>query len=163
MKQLVFAEPGKLEWQDVPDPIPGPGQAVVRPLAVSRCDLDVAMAAFGIFPGPFPVGHEIAAEVVDVGPGVRRIKPGQRVAVPFQVSCGTCEPCRERHYAACEPNQARAGATAAGSPTCLWCPPPTTCCWPRRSRSAMSRRPPPPTTPRRLSHRRRRPSGKAGR
>lgn len=79
-------------------------------MAVSRCDLDIAMAAFGIFPGPFPVGHEIAAEVVEVGAGVERIKPGQRVAVPFQVSCGTCAPCNERHYAACKPNQARAGA-----------------------------------------------------
>ncbi len=110
MKQLVFVEPGRIEWQDAPDPEPGPGHAVVRPLAVSRCDLDIAMAAFGIFPGPFPVGHEIAAEVLSVGAGVKRITPGQRVAVPFQVSCGTCAPCSERHYAACEPHQARAGA-----------------------------------------------------
>lgn len=110
MQQLVFVGPGRLEWQDAPDPEPGPGQAVVRPLAVARCDLDIAMAAFGIFPGPFPVGHEIAAEVVAVGAGVKRIKSGQRVAVPFQVSCGTCAPCGKRHYAACEPHQARAGA-----------------------------------------------------
>ncbi len=110
MRHLVFAEPARIEWEETPDPQPGPGEAVVRPLAVARCDLDIAMAAFGIFPGPFPVGHEIAAEVIDVGPGVERIKPGQRVAVPFQVSCGTCRQCDERHYAACEPNQARAGA-----------------------------------------------------
>jgi len=110
VRQLVFVEPGKLEWQDTPDPQPGAGQAIVRPLAVSRCDLDAAMATFGIFPGPYPVGHEIAAEVLAVGAGVMRVRPGQRVAVPFQVSCGTCRPCAERHYAACEPNQARAGA-----------------------------------------------------
>ena len=110
MKHLVFVEPGTLEWQHAPDPEPGPGQAVVRPLAVSRCDLDIAMAAFGIFPGPYPVGHEIVGEVVAVGPGVTGVRPGQRVSVPFQVSCGTCQPCFERHYAACEPNQARAGA-----------------------------------------------------
>ncbi len=110
MKHLVFVGPGVVEWWESPDPEPGPGQVVVRPLAVARCDLDVAMAAFGIFPGPFPVGHEIAAEVVGVGPGVRRFTPGQRVAVPFQVSCGTCRQCDERHYAACEPHQARAGA-----------------------------------------------------
>ena len=107
---LVFTEPGSLEWQQAPDPEAGFGQVLVRPLAVSRCDLDIAMAAFGIFPGPFPVGHEIAAEVVEVGPGVTRVRTGQRVAVPFQVSCGTCRPCSDRRYAACEPNQARAGA-----------------------------------------------------
>ncbi|MBU3687765.1 MAG: alcohol dehydrogenase [Mycobacterium sp.] len=110
MKHLVFIRPGTLEWQQAPDPEPGVGDAVVRPLAVSRCDLDTAMAGFGIFPGPYPVGHEIAAEVVAVGPGVTRLRPGQRVAVPFQVSCGTCRFCSERHYAACLPNQARAGA-----------------------------------------------------
>lgn len=110
MQQLVFVEPGRIEWQDAPDPEPELGQAVVRPLAVSRCDLDIAMAAFGIFPGPFPVGHEIAAEVIAVGAGVKRVTTGQRVAVPFQVSCGTCAPCGQRHYAACEPHQARAGA-----------------------------------------------------
>lgn len=110
MRQLVFTGPGALEWQDAPDPTAGVGAAVVRPLAVSRCDLDVAMAAFGLFPGPFPVGHEIAAEVIEVGPGVERVTVGQRVAVPFQVSCGTCRSCGDRRFAACEPHQAKAGA-----------------------------------------------------
>lgn len=110
MRHLLFTEPGRLEWQQVPDPEPAAGQALVRPLAVARCDLDVPMAAFGLFPGPFPVGHEIAAEVAEVGAGVQRLAPGMRVAVPFQVSCGTCRACAERRYAACEPHRARAGA-----------------------------------------------------
>lgn len=110
MRHLVFVEPGRLEWQDAPDPEPGPGQAVVRPLAVSRCDLDAAMAGFGIFPGPYPVGQEIAAEIVAVGDGVTHIQEGQRVAVPFQVSCGRCSACTGGRYAACDPYYARAGA-----------------------------------------------------
>ena len=87
MRHLVFTGPGTLEWQTAPDPDPGSGQAVVRPLAVSRCDLDIAMAAFGIFPGPFPVGHEIAAEVGAVGPGVRRVKPGGVTAGDWPTFC----------------------------------------------------------------------------
>jgi threonine dehydrogenase-like Zn-dependent dehydrogenase len=109
VKHLVFTEPGTVEWQEAPDPEPGPGEAVVRPLAVSRCDLDIPMT-FGIFPGPYPVGHEIAAEVVEVGEGVVSFQPGQRVAVPFQVSCGACRFCGDDRFAACEPNRARAGA-----------------------------------------------------
>uniref|UniRef100_A0A5Q5BH91 Alcohol dehydrogenase GroES-like protein n=2 Tax=unclassified Mycobacterium TaxID=2642494 RepID=A0A5Q5BH91_MYCSS len=116
MRQLVFVEPGRLEWQDVPDPEPGPGQAVIHPLAVARCDLDSAMAGFGIFPGPYPVGHEIAGEVADVGDGVESVRPGQRVAVPFQVSCGHCAFCDRGRYAACEPRYARAGAAFGFGP-----------------------------------------------
>jgi threonine dehydrogenase-like Zn-dependent dehydrogenase len=67
------------------------------------------MAGFGIFPGPYPVGHEIAGEVVAVGAGVTQIE-GQHVAVPFQVSCGRCTPCTGGRYAACDPYYDRAGA-----------------------------------------------------
>ena len=86
MKHLAFTEPGVLQWQQVPDVQAGPGQAVVRPLAVSRCDLDVAMAAFGIFPGPFPVGHEIAAEVEAWVP---IMSPSSRVSLAAQVSASS--------------------------------------------------------------------------
>ena len=68
MQQLTFVEAGTVEWRDVPAPeLTDPGGALVRPLAVSRCDLDLPMVAAGLFPGPFGVGHEIAAEVVEVG------------------------------------------------------------------------------------------------
>ncbi|MER6005717.1 alcohol dehydrogenase catalytic domain-containing protein [Nonomuraea angiospora] len=45
------------------------------------------------FQGPFPIGHECVAEVVAVGSGVRRIRVGQTVVVPWAVSCGTCPRC----------------------------------------------------------------------
>jgi threonine dehydrogenase-like Zn-dependent dehydrogenase len=43
MRQLTFVKPGELEWRDVPDPrLEGDGEAVVRPVAVATCDLDLA-------------------------------------------------------------------------------------------------------------------------
>lgn len=110
MRHLVYVEPGKVEWQEAPDPEPVPGAVVVAPKAVARCDLDASMAAFGLFPGPFPVGHEAVAEVVATAPDVTRWQPGDKVVVPFQVSCGACAPCQQHRFAACLPHKAKAGA-----------------------------------------------------
>ena len=111
MRSLTYVEPGVVAWQDAPDPVLAQEHAaVVRPLAVARCDLDPIQAAFGIFPGPFPVGHETVAEVTAVGGAVSQIRPGDRVLVPFQVSCGECRACREGRFGGCQSYQARAGA-----------------------------------------------------
>ncbi len=109
MRALVFTGPGEVGWQEVADPPVPPHGALVRPLAVARCDLDAPMAATGLFPGPFPVGHEVVAEVVEVGGDVA-LRPGSRVCVPFQVSCGTCGACRAGRTAACTTYRAPAGA-----------------------------------------------------
>jgi alcohol dehydrogenase len=110
VQQLTFVEAGTVEWREVPAPaLRDPGAALVRPLAVSRCDLDLPMAAAGIFPGPFAVGHEIAAEVVEVGAEVTRLRPGDRVLVPFQVSCGGCVACRGDRFGACHEFRAQVG------------------------------------------------------
>ena len=101
MEQLTYVEPGRLERLDVDDPeIRGPGEALVRPVAVATCDVDV-MQVRGVFPGPIPFGHEGIAEVVETGDGVTGFQRGDRVAVPFQVSCGECERCRRGHTAYC--------------------------------------------------------------
>jgi alcohol dehydrogenase len=74
----------------------------VRPLAVARCDLDFVFAR-GKAPiaGPFALGHECVADVVEVGHGVTGIAPGDRVIVPFQVSCGACACCRRGRTSSC--------------------------------------------------------------
>ncbi len=65
MRQLTYVEPGLVRWEDAAAPVLNDQHAVLaRPLAVARCDLDLAMAAFGLFPGPYPVGHEAVAEIV---------------------------------------------------------------------------------------------------
>jgi alcohol dehydrogenase len=104
MRQLTCVEAGKLAWQDVPEPrIAGDGEALVRPLAVARCDIDLFLAA-GFFPlrGPFALGHECVGEVTALGDAVRGLALGQRVVVSFQVSCGRCARCRAGHTAVCE-------------------------------------------------------------
>jgi threonine dehydrogenase-like Zn-dependent dehydrogenase len=103
MRQLTFAEAGRYAWQDVPDPeITAPGQALVRPLLVACCDLDIAVA-HGQAPLPpgYAVGHEGLAEVVAVGEGVGSVRAGDRVVVPFQISCGDCAQCRRGATGSC--------------------------------------------------------------
>src|ERR1700682_6157548 len=103
MQQLTFEAAGEYAWRDAPDPeVTSPEQAIVRPLAVACCDLDVAVAE-GRLPMPpgHAVGHEGVAEIVAVGDAVRDVKVGDRVIVPFQISCGTCRACRRGATGSC--------------------------------------------------------------
>src|SRR5260370_9599086 len=87
--------PGRVRWEETDDPPrPAPAAAIVRPVAVATCDLDVAVLA-GRYPlaGPYPFGHEAVADVVEVGGNVAAVAPGDRVVVPFQISCGPCAAC----------------------------------------------------------------------
>ncbi len=93
-----------MEWREVPEPrLEGGGDALVRPLAVARCEIDPFLVR-GLFPakGPFALGHEAIAEIVAIDDGVRRLAVGQRVVVSFQVSCGRCAACGEGHTAICD-------------------------------------------------------------
>src|SRR5262245_11043737 len=104
MQQLTCLGPNKLEWHEVPEPrIAGDGEALVRPLAVARCDIDRFLAS-GLFPlrGPFALGHECVGEVIALGDAVRGVAIGQRVVVSFQVSCGVCPTCAAGRTALCE-------------------------------------------------------------
>jgi threonine dehydrogenase-like Zn-dependent dehydrogenase len=104
VQQLTYIGPGELVWQEVAAPkLDSHRAALVRPLAVATCDLDaLIVAGRSPFAAPFPLGHECVAEVIDVGDGVRAIRPGQRVSVPFQISCGDCPACRRGRTGNCE-------------------------------------------------------------
>lgn len=91
MKLLQITSPGHAEWRDIPVPAPGPGEVLVRILAVATCphwDLHI----FGgqpMFPGqtlaypylPGQPGHEAVGEVAALGPDVETLRLGARVAV----------------------------------------------------------------------------------
>jgi alcohol dehydrogenase len=103
MRQLTFIKPGKFEWHDVAAPkLAADTDAIVKPLVVARCDLDLYIAAGVVpYPGPFAFGHEAIAEVIDAGPKAN-VKPGDRVVVPFQLSCGRCPACKRGYTNTCE-------------------------------------------------------------
>ncbi|MCT7659878.1 zinc-dependent alcohol dehydrogenase [Mycobacterium deserti] len=103
MRQLMFEATGTYAWREATGPqITAPDQAIVRPLTVACCDLDVAVAQ-GRLPMPpgHAVGHEGVAEVAAVGDAVTRVKVGDRVVVPFQINCGACGACRRGATGSC--------------------------------------------------------------
>lgn len=104
MRALVFRGPMQLAWEEVPTPgIHEDSDALVRPITVARCDLDPAIA-LGLYPmpAPFVMGHEMVGEVTAVGDDVHHVRPGDRVIVPFQLSCGRCGACSRGATNACE-------------------------------------------------------------
>ncbi len=103
MRALTAAPGGRLRWSQAPAPLlPGPGGAVVRPVAASTCDLDCPLALGATqFPLPLHLGHECVAEVLAVGEQVATVRVGERVVVPFQISCGTCAACLAGHTGNC--------------------------------------------------------------
>ena len=104
MTELVWVGDGRAEWRDSDTPAaPGPGEALVRPVAVACCDLDVwTVQGQAPLPGPFRVGHEGVADVIAVGDDVTDVRVGDRVVVPFQVSCGACAACRRDRTDSCD-------------------------------------------------------------
>lgn len=103
MRQLVIEQPGRLAWRECARPRLQSGlDAVVRPLVVGRCDLDVAFVR-GVVPIPkdSALGHECIAEIVEVGDRVSTLAPGQRVLVSAQINCGVCGMCRSGYTGRC--------------------------------------------------------------
>jgi propanol-preferring alcohol dehydrogenase len=97
MRAMVLPRPGApLEPRDVPLPAPGPGELRLRVTAcgVCRTDLHVVDGELPDRGRPVIPGHEIVGRVEQVGPGVNRFQPGDRVGVPWLGwTCGTCRFC----------------------------------------------------------------------
>ena len=103
MLQLTYTAANALRWREAPEPqLSSDAAALVRPRAVATCDLDaLIISGRSPFPAPFAIGHECVAEVLDVGDAVGSFAPGQLVSVPFQISCGECDACRQGRTSSC--------------------------------------------------------------
>lgn len=100
--ELWFTAPGTVVARDAtPARLTLGLGAVVRPVAGTTCDMDpIALSGLVRF-RPAPLGHEAVAVVVDVGDHVTSVRPGDRVVVPWQISCGTCIRCVLEQDACC--------------------------------------------------------------
>lgn len=96
MLQALLQAPGRLELRDVPDPVPGPGELVVRVDVALTCGTDLKTYRRGHpkLPMPTPLGHEYTGVVSAVGQGVTRFRVGDPVVAAPSAPCGECPPCR---------------------------------------------------------------------
>ena len=105
MKAVVLRAPGDVAVEEIPDPaILEPGDAIVAVRATAICGADL-FPYHGLTPGfelGTVLGHEFAGEVVEVGPAVERVRPGQRVVNASMISDGTCASCRAGRVTQCE-------------------------------------------------------------
>jgi len=97
MKAIRLEEPRRFEFVDIAEPAPpGPGQVLVRTHRMGVCGTDLSgyLGKFPFFRYPRIPGHELGVEVLEVGPGVTHVKPGDRCSVEPYMNCGNCYACR---------------------------------------------------------------------
>jgi D-arabinitol dehydrogenase (NADP+) len=94
VKAVVYSAPNTFQVTETPDPVAGPGEAVIRPVLTGVCGTDLHIHSGGFFASyPLTPGHEIVGEVVALGEGVDGLYRGQRVVVDNASACGHCAPC----------------------------------------------------------------------
>jgi L-iditol 2-dehydrogenase len=99
VRVAVYHGGGRLTLERRPDPVPGPGELVVRVRACGLCGSDL-MGWYQDPRAPVVLGHEPAGEVVAAGPGAA-FAPGERVFVHHHVPCMTCALCRAGRHTLC--------------------------------------------------------------
>ena len=115
MRAAVYHGPGDVRFEEMPDPVPGPGELLLDVATVGICGSDVGEYVHEphFFPvterhpfsghhGPTIPGHEFSGVVSGVGQGVEGFAPGDLVASGAGVSCGRCPPCRRGATNMCE-------------------------------------------------------------
>jgi threonine dehydrogenase-like Zn-dependent dehydrogenase len=104
MRALTWQGTQKVQVDTVDDPeIINPRDAIIKITSTAICGSDLHLYD-GVIPGVLPgdvLGHEFMGEVVETGPK-STLKKGQRVVVPFTISCGQCFHCKVQQYSCCD-------------------------------------------------------------
>lgn len=113
MKAAVYYGAGDIRVEERPVPEPGPDEVLLRVKACGICGSDVEAYQVGIYEPGVVIGHELAAEVVEVGEEVEGWLPGDRATVNGVIPCLTCAYCRAGRPSLCE-NVVMTGLTMDG-------------------------------------------------
>jgi 2-desacetyl-2-hydroxyethyl bacteriochlorophyllide A dehydrogenase len=101
MKAAVVKAPGRIVYQEVPDPVPGPEEVIIAVKAAGLCGTDMHIY-HGEYEAVYPIipGHEFSGRIVEVGDAVQDLEPGLRVTADPNIFCHRCAYCRRN-----QPNQ----------------------------------------------------------
>ena len=116
MRAVTWQGKRDVRVEDVPDPrIEQPTDAIIRVTTTNICGSDLHLyEVLGAFMSPGDVlGHEPMGIVEEVGADVTGLAPGDRVVIPFQISCGHCFMCERGLQTQCETTQVRDQGTGA--------------------------------------------------
>lgn len=126
MRAVCWYGRSDVRVQEVPDPILlNPHDAIVKVTLTAICGSDLHLYD-GFVPTMVPgdiMGHEFMGRVVEVGSDVKRLQPGDRVVVPFPISCGACSYCESGQWSLCDnsnPNAAVAETLYGYSPAGIY-------------------------------------------
>ena len=103
MRQAVMVSPGRIEFRDVPVPVPGAGEVLLEIKRIGICgsDIHVWHGRHPFTTYPVVQGHEFSAVIASVGEDVTEAKPGMRATARPQLCCGSCSACLRGDYHIC--------------------------------------------------------------
>lgn len=103
MKAILLDRASEVSISELPEPIIGDNDVLVRVGACGICASDLHMAAIKTSDLPYPLvlGHEAAGTVVLTGQAVKNVRPGEHVVVQPTIACGTCRLCQRGHANLC--------------------------------------------------------------
>jgi threonine dehydrogenase-like Zn-dependent dehydrogenase len=126
MRAITWHGTADMRCENVPDPkIQHPRDAIIKVTSCAICGSDLHIYG-GLIPSMEKgdvMGHETMGEVVEVGSGIKSLRAGDRVVIPFTISCGECYFCQKGFFSACErsnPNHAMAEKLWGHSPAGLF-------------------------------------------
>jgi L-iditol 2-dehydrogenase len=111
----VYRGEGQVVVESLPIPEIGEGEVLFRVANCGICGTDIKKIHHGFVNPPQILGHELAGTVVEVGPGVKKFKPGDRVVSFHHIPCGACFYCQRKLFSQCA-GYKKTGLTAGFDP-----------------------------------------------